>query len=216
MSTEHEPVAHSAEEAAKLDTAALVERVRHGMDQTWPDALAALDSLTAALKERDDEIVLLKAMDMTATSAQWEGEAKRLRAALKRAERRVGSLEGEIDVCLQAGKLLSNQRDAAEARAQKAEEGRGRDQAECVRLHNALVKAEALVDQMRRRAEAAEAHVREAEAVVEVVRRAKHELNQWAFSNGTAMYRVERAEEILDRALAALDEPPTGGKRWLM
>lgn len=41
------------------------------------------------------------------------------------------------------------------------------------------------------------------EAMQTAMRRARHELDQWVFADGTASYRVERAEEILDAALGA-------------
>ena len=47
------------------------------------------------------------------------------------------------------------------------------------------------------------------------LRRARHELDQWFLADGTAAYRVERAEAIIDAALAAtgdMSEISRGGE----
>ncbi len=50
---------------------------------------------------------------------------------------------------------------------------------------------------------------REAEASLDKalagLRRAKHELDQWVFADGTALYRVDRAEKILNAAIAEIE-----------
>lgn len=45
------------------------------------------------------------------------------------------------------------------------------------------------------------------EAAQTAMRRARHELDQWVFADGTATYRVDRAEKILDAALNPAKEP---------
>lgn len=41
---------------------------------------------------------------------------------------------------------------------------------------------------------------------VEVLERAKHELDQWVYADGSGVYRVERAERLIDACLARITE----------
>lgn len=71
-----------------------------------------------------------------------------------------------------------------------------------------LLSAVVYIDRLADRAEQAEARVKVLRGAAQ---RAWHELDQWVFADGTASYSVERAEQILARALAA-DEEGAGAK----